>query len=242
MVEASCSADEAFERVGVVRAPFRLALGEGLMFAAVGRRQMVRACQQRAEELAVVDHAADGDAAEVDAVIGALAADQALARALPDRALIGERDLQRGVGGFRARIAEEHVVEIAGREFGDARGELERQRMGELEGRREVELARLALDRLDDRLAIVAGVAAPQRRRPVEDRAALGRVIVHVLGAGDQARLLLEGAVGRERQPERVEVVGDFRARGAFFSQHGARSLSRDRFSEQCRPMTVLSS
>ncbi len=63
-------------------------------------------------------------------------------------------------------------------------------------------------------LAVVAGVAAPQRRGAVEDLAPLGRVIVHVLGAGDQARALLEGAVRRERQPEGFEIVGDVGAGG----------------------------
>jgi hypothetical protein len=38
--------------------------------------------------------------------------------------------------------------------------------------------------------------------------AALGGVIVHVLGARDQPRALLERAVGRERQPERLQIVG----------------------------------
>ena len=133
--------DDALERVGEMAAPFRLALGERLMLAVIGRRQMIDAGEQRAEELAVVDHAADRDAAEADAVIAALAADQALARALSAHVVVGERDLERRVDGFGARIAEEHVIEIARRELGDARGELERQRMGELEGRREIELA-----------------------------------------------------------------------------------------------------
>ncbi len=124
-------ADDALQLVGEMRAPFRLALGEGLMLARVGRGQMVDAGEQRAEELAVVDHAADADAAEADAVIAALAPDQALARAVPRHVVEGERDLQRGVGGLRARIAEEHVVEIARRERGDAR----RQREGLADGR-----------------------------------------------------------------------------------------------------------
>src|SRR5271165_5790310 len=105
------------------------------------------------------------------------------------------------------------MVEVGGRELGETRGELERQRMGETEGRREVELGRLALDRLDDRLAVMAGVAAPEARRRVEDLAPLRGVIVHVLRAGDQPRALLEGAVWRERQPEGFEIVGDVRSR-----------------------------
>ena len=126
---------DPLERVGEMSAPFRLALGEGLMLAVVGRGQMVDAGKQRAEILAVVDHAADRNAAEADAVIGPLAADQALARALPAHVVIGERDLQRRVAGLGAGIAVEHVIEIARRELGYAGSELERQRMGEREGR-----------------------------------------------------------------------------------------------------------
>ena len=71
--------DDALELVGFVRAPIRLASRERLVLAVISRRQMVDAGQQRAEEFAVVDHAADGNAAEADAVIAALAPDQPLA-------------------------------------------------------------------------------------------------------------------------------------------------------------------
>ena len=125
MVEASCSVDDALQLVGEMRAPFRLAAGEGLLGAVIGVRQVVDARQQRAEELAVVDDAADRDAAEADAVIAALAADQARLAALALHVPVGERDLQRRIDGLGARIAEEDVVEVAGRELGDARGELE---------------------------------------------------------------------------------------------------------------------
>ena len=77
------------------------------------------------KNLAVVDDAADRNAAEADAVIAALAADQAGALALAADVVVGERDLQRGVDRLRTRIAEEHVVEIARRERGDAARELE---------------------------------------------------------------------------------------------------------------------
>ena len=128
---------------------------------------MVDARQQRAKELAVVDHAADQNAAEAHAVIGALAADQTLARALPAHVMIGERDLERRVAGLGAGIAIEHVIEIARRELGQARRQLERQGMGELEGRSEIEIRRLALDRGHDRGPVVPGVAAPKTRRAV---------------------------------------------------------------------------
>ena len=169
---------------------------------------MVDAGEQRAEMLAVVDDAADRDAAEADAVIAALAADQAGAGAFAAHVVIGERDLERGVDRLGARVAEEHVVEIGGRERRDPARELEGLRMGELERRRVVELRRLALDRRDDRVAVVAGIAAPHAGGGVEHGAAVGGVVVHVLGPGDQPRRLLEGAVGRERHPERFEIVG----------------------------------
>src|SRR5262249_58125472 len=117
-----------------MRAPVRLALAERLLLAVVGRRQMVDAGEHRAEEFAVVDHAADGDAAEADAVIAALASDQPRARALAAYVVIGERDLERGVDRLRARIAEEHMIEIGRRQRGDPARELERLGMGELEG------------------------------------------------------------------------------------------------------------
>ena len=199
----------ALELVGEMRAPVRLALAESLVFAVICRRQMVDAGEQGAEEFAVVDHAADGNAAEADPVIAALAPDQPRARALAAHVVIGERDLERGVDRLRARIAEEHVVEIAGRERGDAAGELERLGMGELEGRRVVEFGRLGADRLHDRIAIVPRIGAPHPRRAVEHRAAVRRVVMHVLGAGDEARCRLERPVRRERKPIGFEVVGD---------------------------------
>ena len=74
--------DQALELVGEMRAVFRLALAEGLLLAVIGVGQVIDAGQQRSEHLAVVDDAADGCAAEADAVIAAFAADQAAAGAL----------------------------------------------------------------------------------------------------------------------------------------------------------------
>ena len=67
--------DQAFEIVGQMRAPVRLAFGEGLVLAVIGRRQMIDAGQQRAKMLAVGDNAADRNTAKTDAVIAALATD-----------------------------------------------------------------------------------------------------------------------------------------------------------------------
>ena len=136
--------DDALELVGKVRAPFRLTLGEGLMLAAVGRRQMVDAGQQRAEEFAVVDNAANRNAAEADAVIAALAADQAGARAFAADVVVGERNLERGVDRLRAGIAEKHAVEVGRRQRRDPARQLERFGMREMERRRVIELRCLA--------------------------------------------------------------------------------------------------
>ena len=135
---------QAVEFVGKMAAPLRLADGEGLLGAVIGRGQMIDAGDQRAEHLAVADDAADGDAAEADAVIAALAADQAHARGVAAHVVKGERDLERGVDRLRAGIAEEHVVEVAGGERGDTARQLERLGVRELEGRRVVHLGRLA--------------------------------------------------------------------------------------------------
>src|SRR5688500_18652305 len=80
--------------------------------------------------------------------------------------------------------------------------------MRELEGGRVIELSSLRLDRLDDRIAIVPRIGAPQAGRTVEQFAAVGGDVEHVLGADDQPRLFLEGAVGGEGDPVRLEVVG----------------------------------
>ena len=75
--------DQPLEIVGEFGAVLRLVLGEGVAGEIVGVADVVDARQMRREGAAVVDHAADRHAAEADAVIAALAADQAGARRLP---------------------------------------------------------------------------------------------------------------------------------------------------------------
>ena len=175
---------------------------------------MIDAGEQRAELLAVGDDAADRDAAEADAVIAALAADQPHARGVAAHVVIGERDLERGIDRLRAGIAEEHMIEIAGRQRRDAARQLEGLRMAELEGRRVVEFGRLRLDRGDDRVAVVAGIGAPQPGGAVEQLAAVGRDVVHVLGAGDsrgralKARLAVNGIQNGSRSLGTVAAAG----------------------------------
>ena len=213
--------DQPVEFVGQMRAPFRFADREGLFGAVVGAGQVVDARQQCAELLAIGDDAADCDAAKADAVIAALAADQPHPRSVAAHVMVGERDFQRGIDRFRAGIAEKHVVEVARRQRGNAAGQLKGLGMGELECRRVVELGRLALDRLDDRIAVMPGIGAPEAGRAVEHISTIGCNVVHVLCARDQPRARLEGAIGGERHPERLEVVGDTGGDGRSAGRHG---------------------
>ena len=69
---------------------------------------------------------------------------------------------------FRAGVDEEDAVEIARRQLGDARRELELLRMRAQERRAEVELAQLLADGVGDLLAAVAG--GRRRRVPTTRR------------------------------------------------------------------------
>jgi hypothetical protein len=196
-----------------MRAPGRLALRESLMLAVIRGGQMVDAGEQCAEEFAVVDNAADRNAAEADAVITALAANEPRAPALAAHIVIGERDLERGVDRFRAGIAEEHAIEVARRQRRHPARQFEGFGMCKMKCGRVIEFGRLARNRRDDRVAVVAGIGAPQPRQTVEHRAPIRGEIMHVLGAGDQPRGALERPVGRKWQPKGVEIVGLSRAR-----------------------------
>ena len=97
--------NQPLQLVGEMDAVFRLTFGEGLLLAVVGVGEVVDAGQQRSEHFPVIDDAADRGAAKANAMIAALAADQAGAGALALGLMIGQRDLERGIGGFRSRIA-----------------------------------------------------------------------------------------------------------------------------------------
>ena len=151
MFDASCSAirssSSSASSAPVFGMPRVNAWSRGSASCVCGRWS---ASTRLAERLAVADDAADRDAAEVDAVIALLAADQARLRALALRAPVRARHLERRVGGLGARAGEEHVVEAGGRELLDLVRELERQRVAELERRRVVERRDLLLHGLGD--------------------------------------------------------------------------------------------
>src|SRR5262249_11166449 len=70
--------------------------------------------------------------------------------------------------------------------------QFERERMPHLEGRRVVELARLALNRFDDLAPSVPGVHAPKPGAAVENLPPVVAPVVHALGRGEQARWRLK--------------------------------------------------
>ena len=88
-----------------------------------------------------------------------------------------------------------------GQDGGERLRRLEGERVAHLERRGVVELDHRGRDRVGDLAAAVAGVDAPQAGGAVEHLAAVGREVMHALGAGEQARRGLELAVGRERHP-----------------------------------------
>jgi hypothetical protein len=139
--------------------------------------------QARPESAAVVDEARQRHAAEADAVIGALARHEHRARSLPARAMIGHRDLHRGIDGFRTGVAEEHLVDALGRQPRHALGGLEGFGVRALEARHEIQFDELLVDGLGNVLAAVADRRGEQARTAVEHRAAVGRVVVNALGA-----------------------------------------------------------
>src|ERR1035437_2559077 len=155
-----------------MRAVFRLALAEGLLLAVVGVGKMIDPGQQRSEHLAVVADAAHRSAAEADAVIAALAADQAGAGALALDLMIGQRHLERGIGGLRSGIAEEHVIQPGRGEVRDAGREFERLRNAELERRRVIQRLGLRGNSGGYLGAAVAGIGAPHARRGIDNLAA----------------------------------------------------------------------
>ena len=154
--------DQTLEVVGELRPMLRLAAAEGIAGDVVGVANMIHACEQSSEHLTIVGDAADRRAAEIDAVIAALAADQPGLCSIALGPVIGERDLERGLDRFGARVGEEHMVEARRRDIDELRGTFERACVAHLEGSGEIELANLLADGLDDPRPAMSGVNAPQ--------------------------------------------------------------------------------
>ena len=207
---------DSFQIIGQMGAVFGLAPGHAV-FGQVGMGQVIDARQQRAEMAAVVHDPTDRDAAEAHAVIAALAPDQARPGAVAAGAVIGKRNLQRRINGFRARVAIKYMLHPSGGDVHDAIGQLESQWMAHLKGRGIVQLADLGLHGLGDLRATMAGIAAPQARRAVEDLPTIGRGIMHVLRRDQHPRRRLELTVRGEGHPKGAQVIRG----GLAIKRHG---------------------
>src|SRR4029078_12441059 len=86
-----------FEIVGELGAMLRFASAEGIAGQIVSVANVINAGNQRAEPLAIIVNSADRGTAEIDAVIAALAPDQARLRCVAFGPMIGECDLERGL-------------------------------------------------------------------------------------------------------------------------------------------------
>ncbi len=127
--------------------------------------------------------------------------------ALAPRAVVGERDLERGVHGLGPGIAEEDAIEAGRRDLRDQRRRAELAGVPHLEERRVIERPGLPPYRLDDPGPAMARVHAPQPGGAVEDLAAVFGGVMHVLRRHEYARRGLELAVRGKRHPESFEIV-----------------------------------
>ena len=183
---------------------------------------------QRRKNPAVVKDAANRNAPETDTVIAALPPDKPGARALSDGALIGERDLHRGIDRFRTRSGEENTIKPGGRDLGQTFSETERQRMGHLKAGRKIKRKQLFAHGIGDFATAVPGVDAPQPGGTVQHGATVIARVIHALGRNQHPGRCLELAVRREWHPIFVHRrrVGEFHP---YFPLRPNASISLDR-------------
>ena len=199
---------QTLELVGDFGAMFRLPFGKRVALEVVRMRHVVDPRQHDiAESLAITRNAAHAHAAEIHAVIAAFATDETGAARITAGAVVGDRDLQCGVGRLGAGVGEENPVQARRRDGSQAAGGLEGQRVAHLERGREIQARDLFLHRLDDFLAAMPGRHAPQAGATIENFAPVRCLVEHALRFGQQAWRLLELAVGGVRHPEGRKIL-----------------------------------
>jgi hypothetical protein len=156
--------------------------------------------RERLERRSQRGHAGRGQRPHRGPVVGELAGDQLDARRVALSGVIGLGELPRRLDRLRAAGGEEHTVEVARREAGDARGELDRARVSVAPVRVETELLSLLRGGLPELSAAVADVHAVQRREPVQ--VALAVLVVHVAAIASHDHR--DVAVGVDAHPREV--------------------------------------
>ena len=163
--------------------------------------------QQPSVGLAVDRHARHRHAADVDAVVALLPADETRTDPFAAQPVVAHRHLHHRVDRLRAGVGEEDVVETLGREGGHALRDLEGERVSGGERGGEIELAGLLPDCVDDPRPAVARIHAPERRETVEHLAPVGELVVHVLRADDHLGRRLEARIVGVGHPEVLEAL-----------------------------------
>ncbi len=219
---------QALKLVGEICTGLRLAPRERIGRQIMSVRKVVDTRNHRSRpHLAHRQNAADGDSAEVHAVVGTFTADQLRAGGVAAHLVIRKRDLQGGFDRLRAGVGKEDVVQ-AGRGYFDERvGKLERERVPHLEGGRVVHRLELVRDRFGYLRPAVSRVDAPESGDSVQDLAAFGRPIVHARSLREDPGLRLELAVCREGHPVRFKLVSRGGRRGGLGGGHGGHSFAR---------------
>ena len=170
-------------------------------------RHVINARQQgRAKRLAVGRDTAHAHAAKAHAMVATLTPDEDGAMALAAGPVVGQRHFQGRVRGLGARVAKQHLVEVARGQRRNGLGGLKGLVVAHLEGGGVVQRVELLLDRLVELTSVVSGPHTPQAGNAVDDLSSIVRGEVHALRTDEHTRLLAKMPVGGEGQPVVVEM------------------------------------
>ena len=183
----------------------RHAPGEGVA-GQQGVRQMVDIHHRLAKQLTVTVHTAQAGTSNVHTVVTTGSTNHLGLGGLTFEAPVGPHHLHCRIGTFRARIGEEHMIQVAWGQVGDLFRQLEGQRMTVLKAWGVVQGAQLLGDRFLDFLARMPGATGPQARQRIIDLAPLVIGQPATFGGHDQAWIALEVAVGGVRHPVRIQL------------------------------------
>ena len=171
------------------------------------------------QQLGTIDFAVGGQtahthAAKVHAVVALFSSNEDIAVAFPAGSVVGQGDLQGGVGGFRTRVAKKHLVQIARAQIGNHLCGLKGLVVADLKGRGVVEGVELFFDGFGNGPAVVTRAHTPQARNAIDHLTAIVGGEVNALSGHENARLLLEMAIACEGQPLVLHVEGGRRGAG----------------------------